>query len=363
MKTILYFVSGHGFGHAVRSIQIMEELHRLGEFRFWIKSNAPSWLFQDSLDFEHKYTYWDLEVHPIQSDSLNVLWDETLKRGLDLFQNRDSIIQKEIEDIQTRGIDLVVSDIPPLALEAAYRAGIPGVCIANFTWDWIYSAQKSGLSGFEKLSELIAESYSKTTLALRTPPMTDMPAFPVSEEIPVIGKLCAHTQSEVRENLGIPSDRPVVLLSFGGYGVGGIQWDNLQKLKNYFFIKLEKQESRTGNVYSFPRNRVCHSDLVRAANLVVTKPGYGICAECMINQTPMIYTSRDDYPETPVLIREMAHRIPMVEIGNDRLRSMDIADSIETALNIKWTPKPISGNGATVAAKKIIDLMRELVEC
>ena len=32
----------------------------------------------------------------------------------------------------------VVGDIPPLAFAAAARAGVPSVAVANFTWDWIY---------------------------------------------------------------------------------------------------------------------------------------------------------------------------------------------------------------------------------
>lgn len=55
------------------------------------------------------------------------------------------------------GADVVIGDIPPLAMAAADRAGVPGVAGGNFTWDW--------------------------------------------------------------RILGVPGDRPVVLASFGGYGV------------------------------------------------------------------------------------------------------------------------------------------------
>jgi L-arabinokinase len=362
LNAIGYYVSGHGFGHAVRSILVMEALHRLGNFRFRIKSGAPVWLFRESLPFDHEFVPWEGDVHPVQTDSLTVHWEETLRRGLDLYRNRADLISKEAEGIRRDGIGLVVSDIPPLPLEAAKRAGVPGVCIANFTWDYIYSAQGSGLAEFAKLAGMIAESYSKTTLALLTPPKTPMPAFPVSEEIPLIGRKSPYSKEEVRERLAIPSDRPAVLLSFGGYGVGGIQWTNLRKLGDFLFLQLAEGESRDGNLYSFSRSRVRHADLVRAADAVVTKPGYGICAECMINQTPMIYTSRDDYPETPYLIRETASRIPTAEVGNDRLKTLALSDSIEKVLNIQWTPVSVPGDGAAAAAKKIIDLMRELVE-
>ena len=47
-------------------------------------------------------------------------------------------------------------------------------------------------------------------------------------------------------------------------------------------------------------------DLVGAADVVVTKPGYGIVSDAIAAGTRMIYTDRGDFPEYPILVREMA---------------------------------------------------------
>ena len=48
-----------------------------------------------------------------------------------------------------------------------------------------------------------------------------------------------------------------------------------------------------------------YEDLVAAADVVVTKPGFGIIAECIAARTPMLYTSRGDFREYDLLVREM----------------------------------------------------------
>ena len=40
-------------------------------------------------------------------------------------------------------------------------------------------------------------------------------------------------------------------------------------------------------------------------DVVVTKPGYGIIADCVANHTAMLYTERGRFVEYDVLVREM----------------------------------------------------------
>ena len=49
-----------------------------------------------------------------------------------------------------------------------------------------------------------------------------------------------------------------------------------------------------------------YEDLVAAVDVVVTKPGYGIIAECIAAGTPMLYTSRGDFREYDLLVRRDA---------------------------------------------------------
>ena len=52
-------------------------------------------------------------------------------------------------------------------------------------------------------------------------------------------------------------------------------------------------------------NGLRYEDLVRAADVVVTKPGYGIISEAIANDAALLYTSRGHFVEYDVLVREM----------------------------------------------------------
>ena len=54
--------------------------------------------------------------------------------------DRESKLAKEMAWLRDKGsggsggVDLVVSDVVPLACAAAKAAGVPSVCVSNFSW-------------------------------------------------------------------------------------------------------------------------------------------------------------------------------------------------------------------------------------
>ena len=48
-----------------------------------------------------------------------------------------------------------------------------------------------------------------------------------------------------------------------------------------------------------------YEDLVGAVDVVISKPGYGIIAECAASDTALVYTSRGDFAEYAVLVEAM----------------------------------------------------------
>ena len=45
-----------------------------------------------------------------------------------------------------------------------------------------------------------------------------------------------------------------------------------------------------------------YEDLVRASDVVMTKPGYGIVSECLANGAAILYTARGRFAEYPVMV-------------------------------------------------------------
>ena len=62
-----------------------------------------------------------------------------------------------------------------------------------------------------------------------------------------------------------------------------------------------------------------YEDLVAAVDVVATKPGYGIIAECAANDTALLYTSRGHFVEYEVLVQEMPSFVRSQFIPQDAL--------------------------------------------
>ena len=79
---------------------------------------------------------------------------------------------------------------------------------------------------------------------------------------------------------------------------------------------LPAQRSDRGRAGAL-RDGLRYEDLVAAVDVVMTKPGYGIIAECVANDTALVYTSRGHFVEYDVLVREMPRWLRCGFISNE----------------------------------------------
>ncbi|MEE9609819.1 MAG: hypothetical protein V3W19_01135, partial [Desulfatiglandales bacterium] len=139
-KGVCFYISGHGFGHASRTMQVVKSLAEMApEVSIHIKTSTPRWFIESNLSPEYysfHFQYNDIGV--IQTDSLHLMPKITFQAYDTFFNSRQELIRQETKWIESCGIGLIVSDIPPVAFEISHDAQIPGVGITNFSWDWIY---------------------------------------------------------------------------------------------------------------------------------------------------------------------------------------------------------------------------------
>ncbi len=100
-----------------------------------------------------------------------------------------------------------------------------------------------------------------------------------------------------------------------------------------------------------------YEDLVRAADVVVTKPGYGIISEAIANGAALLYTSRGHFVEYDVLVREMPRYLRAEFLEQKQLLSGDWSAALERLLSQAPPPEKPALNGAEIAADEILDLV------
>ena len=139
----------------------------------------------------------------------------------------------------------------------------------------------------------IRRAYATTTCALRLPLHGGFePMAAVTRDIPFIARQSSRDPAETRDALGVGTGLPLVLASFGAYGAD-LPVERLLQSDRFTLVD-PRREPPPGFVYQ---------DLVAAADVVVSKPGYGIVSECVANQTALLYTSRGRFVEYDALRR------------------------------------------------------------
>ena len=372
---IVFYVSGHGFGHATRTIEVINAvLASRPETRIGVRTSAPRWLFDLTVKGKIAYSTLECDTGVVQVDALTLDEADTIRRAWAFHGDLVSRAASETRILRELGAGLIVGDIPPLAFAVSAASGIPSIGLGNFTWDWVYADYPRARLA-PSLLPAIRGAYAKGSMALRLPMSGGFETFSNVKDIPMIARHATRTRKEVCKLLRLPADKPIVLMSFGGYGLPGFDTDVLSKFKKYTVVaaanlpagrarKEAPLASRKGafvrvNEEAMYNAGVRYEDLVGAANAVVTKPGFGIVAECIANDTAMLYTSRGHFPEYDVIVEEMPKYLRTAFIGQDEL----FAGKWETPLNkllahskTRNYKKPDT-NGADVAAELMLKVL------
>jgi L-arabinokinase len=105
---------------------------------------------------------------------------------------------------------------------------------------------------------------------------------------------------------------------------------------------------------SFVDSGFRYEDVVAAVDAVVTKPGYGIIAECISTSTAMLYTSRGDFREYDLLVREMPRYLRARFIDQGELFAGRWREALAGLLDQPPPPETLAVDGADRAAAALI---------
>jgi hypothetical protein len=397
LQTVVFYISGHGFGHASRDIEVINALFaRRPDLRVVVRTTAPKWLFDltvktpvglkpgpsiaaktKPVEFKSPegpgfspgihYHHSETDTGIAQIDSLHLDADATVRRAREFMRTFDARVHEEAAFLERQKASIVVADLPPVGIAAGDAAGVPAVALGNFTWDWIYSAY----AGADDIVDAMQIAYRRADLALRLPMHGGFTPFTTIIDLPFIARRSTRDPLETRRALGFPENERLVLVSFGGYGLEGLDLDALSRLEGYVALVSGSvpladlpeglRGGRRGSVLPFDEQAMYsiglrYEDVVRAVDVVVTKPGYGIIAECLANQTALLYTSRGDFIEYDVLVNAMPRFLRAAYIDHADLFAGEWTVHLDALLAQPDPPERPRVDGADAAADLLLDL-------
>ncbi len=327
---IAHLCSAHGFGHLTRQLAVAEQLLARGA-RPEIFTAAPAVVGEYLPDLPARS--WRIDVGISQRDSLTEDIPDTLVRL------QAACTEARIDALADAlvGFDRAVVDIAPIAMEAARRAGVPVIATGNFDWPWIYRHYPA-LEGWADRLAALQEPHP----ALFFSPGPGLSGFASCTTLPIVG----------RRRPAAPLPPRAVLVSFGGFGLAALQ-DALPELSGVTWVTAPPMPDlgRPDSLHL----RAPYPALVAGAAAVLTKPGYGILAECALAGTPMIWLDRGAFPEAPYLTPVMAQRGMAVGSAPGE---PEFPARLAAALEAVWSaprPEPLPDEGAALAAERILD--------
>eukprot|EP01039_Chlorochromonas_danica_P002222 gene2222-2426_t len=318
---VAYYITGHGLGHATRSLELIRGLLLTKRFKVLSISNVPTAFFLQELQNwgiplqsdlgESLYSHFErnLDTGAVQKDVIRMDTLSTLERYFTVIHtHREDLLHLESEWLQSHHVKLVLLDATPLGSIAGRLAGAKVVFVTNFTWDFIFRSMRDHLiethhdvEKYEKMIQVCEEDVCACNHIIRYPGATPLPAS-FKEDAVIRGPLISRPvrDFDLRSRL-CGKEEKLLLLGFGGHAV---DWH----LNDSFLPAGWKCVVLRADTQSMPSDRFVVAppdayipDYIHAADVVLGKIGYGFVSECLVGGTPLIYVPRIGWPEEEYL--------------------------------------------------------------
>jgi hypothetical protein len=207
----------------------------------------------------------------------------------------DDRVSEEVTFLHGENVDLVITDIVAFPVEAAKKIGIPSIGVSNFTW---YTAYE-GLVEEEKLSQM-KEAYDSMTgffkLAGACEP--DWNTLYTKSSGFFSRKINFGEVDRIRKLLNPLGEKKLVYFGLGMK----IDQEGLDEFEFWedpatTFIVSSNTVVDRKNVYRIPSDYTDTHHFIAAADLAITKAGWGTVSEAVIGNTPLIIINRQSLKE------------------------------------------------------------------
>jgi len=358
MKPVAYYITAHGYGHGTRSCDVLRALHRLyPEQPVIVTSDLP----RDFLDSRLKgcpnitVRRGAFDVGLIQKDSIQSNLPETLKALETLYAREELFIEQERIFLEESGAAMVIADIPAIPLAAAQRAGIRNAAVGNFSWDWIYEAYVPQNPRWAFFAEKFRAVYENTGLLLRLPFAPPMEQFPNRKNIPLLASPGVPQREKLAALTGAAIQKQWVLLSFTALDINNRALENIRALsREYEFFCVQPLNFSGSCIHAVDRAQVCFANVLASCDIIISKPGFGLVSECIVNRKPLIYSDRGDFAEYPYLVEGIEKYLRNVHLPLAQLYAGDFSHALK---KIKSAPEPeehLTSGGAEMIVQAVI---------
>lgn len=357
-RPIVFYISGHGYGHARRSAQVIEAIRSLSpDLPMHVRTTAPARIFAGLVPPE-RVSPTEIDAGAAERSPLQIDAAGTLDRIEAVVSRKQSLIESELAFLGPLRPGLILSDIPFLAGTVAAAAGVPCVGVSNFSWDWIVEPFVRELNRSQAALDEIGAGYHAMEAILRLPLGGISSAFRKVIDVPLVANRSRRPAEDLLRQLRLdPGDGRRRVL----FGVrGAVPTETLARAAAsapdcLILCPTNEPGEVPHGVIPVPVGPALDfSDVLQVCEVVVGKMGYGLIAECIASGVALLWPRRSGFREDEIVERDGPAVLRMREIPLDAFHAGDWAPHLRAAAALP-PAEPIRTDGAKVCARWILD--------
>lgn len=309
MPLIWCAISGHGFGHAAQVVPVLNALESLVPgISAILRTTVPASFFRDRLSIPWNLQPVQQDVGCIQDGPLTIDIEKTWAAHERFHDTWETRLSDEIAAMQAASPALIIANTPYLAIEAGFRAQIPTVALANFTWDLVLKDYcQASDTAQQQLIQCIRNSYAKADRALRITPAPEIDAFSQVLDISPIASPASPERDRLASALALAPDEHTVMVGFGGVPLKSLPLKQMEQLRPYRFLFDGPVPHGYSRIHSTTTLPLSFKTLLASVDVIMTKPGYGTIVEAVALQQPVVYVRRYNFADEQPLV-DYLHR-------------------------------------------------------
>jgi hypothetical protein len=344
-------ISSHGFGHLAQTAPVLRRLAELlPGLRLTVRSGLPEAKLRQriALPFAHIAAASDFGyvMHDALSIDLAATAAAYRAAGADFMAR----VEGEAQLLQELRADAVFANVSYLPLAGAARAGIPAMAMCSLNWADLFQYYFGREPWAAAIHADMLAAYRSATF-LRTTPGMPMPALDDGVTVGPIASLGRERRTELRRKVGAGDTARMVLVALGGIPMR-LPVEAWPAQPNTHWLVPAAWHAQRPDMSALEPLAWDFADLLRSADAVVTKPGYGTFAETACNGTAVLYQRREDWPEQDCLIDWLHANARCAEIAAADLHGGNLGHALDTVLQAAVPPAPTPG-GIEQAALEI----------
>lgn len=359
MRQLLVSISYHGFGHIAQTAAVVNALRaQLPLLQLTLQCAAPRPLlakwFPGAFTHQQRATDFGMLMH----SAVDVNRAESLAAYRAFHQDWPGEVEREAASIIAGNPDLVLANVSYLSLAAAHHAGIPAVGLCSLNWADILAGYCADLPEFAPIYQQMIAAYNSARCFLRPTPGMPMARLHNLRTIGPLARLGHDQRALLKQRLGLAKNCRLILVGLGGIPTE-LSINDWPSRDDLYWLIPDDWQTRHPKAIAFSRCGLAFIDLLASCDALLTKPGYGSFAEAACNGVPVLYVSRQDWPEEPYLVAWLHRHGRGLEISRAQLISGDLIESFEEVVGLERPAVPPPTGALEAAAVLAEELDRK----